>query len=103
SLVANDAKTPAPTIVLAAKTESGVEVGKVIDQFVKRVSLVLERGSDGQAVPLGEEADHTATHGRHAGGVHEAETPPKQGHAGAGGQLTADRHEGALSAITRKD
>ena len=103
-LVADDPQPAAPAVdVLAGEAEPGVQVGEVVDQFVERIGFVLERGGDGQAVALAEEADDPAAQRGHAGGIHQAEPPPEQGDAGAGGQLAADGDERALGAIGGQD
>ncbi|MND05523.1 hypothetical protein D3C83_263640 [compost metagenome] len=56
--VTDDGEPPGVTIFFAAETEATIEIGDVIDQLVERITLVLQRGGDGKAVALLEEANH---------------------------------------------
>ena len=103
-VVADEPKAAAPAVgVFTAKTESGVEIGEIVNEFVEGIRLVLERGGDGKSVALGKETDNAAAKGGHSGAVHEPEPAPKEGDAGAGGELAADGDEGASGAIGGED
>jgi hypothetical protein len=63
SFLAGDGEASCPAAFFAAEAESGIEVGEVVDQFVERIGIVFEPGSDGEAIAVGEEADDPAAQG----------------------------------------
>src|SRR5438128_2273983 len=52
TLLAGPRQPARPAIVVAAETETRFQICQIVNQLVERVILVLERGSDRQAVAL---------------------------------------------------
>src|SRR5579859_2061830 len=101
--MADHCQSPCPAIFLAAKTETGVKVCEVVDEFVEWITVVLQRGGNRQTIAVREKADYLATCRRHADGIDETETPPEQRGAGRHRQCTAGLNQRAFGAISMED
>src|SRR4029078_7911737 len=87
-LMAGHGQAPSVTILLAAETETGVEIGHVVDEFVERIGGILQRRANGEPILLLEEADDTAASRRHAAGIDEPQPAAERSGDGGGGGRT---------------